>query len=62
VGLGRLQVLGDGQQLDPDRAQVGHGLEDLVALLAHAEDQVRLGGAALGQPRPGRASSSSDPA
>ena len=50
---GRLQVLGDGQQLDPDRAQVGHGLEDLVALLAHAQDQVRLGRAALGQPRPG---------
>src|SRR5262249_18517995 len=34
VLAGRLQVLSDGEEIDPGRAQVVHHLENLVALLA----------------------------
>ena len=42
VPSGRPQVLGDRQQVDADRAQVRHRRRDLLAGLAHAEDQVGL--------------------
>ena len=43
VPLGRPQVLGDGEQVAAGVVQVAHRLADLLAGLAHAEDQVALG-------------------
>ena len=39
----RAQVLGDREQVGAGLVQVAHGGADLVPLLAHAEDEVRLG-------------------
>ena len=43
VPLGRAEVLGDGEQVAAGVVQVAHRLADLLAGLAHAEDEVALG-------------------